>query len=265
MHDKSVIEIKNLTKYYHTYADILCAVKNLNLKVHHKQIVSIMGPSGCGKTTILKMLGGMLKPSSGEIVYFNQTFTEGIPEEFLKKIGYVFQIDNLLPWRTVQKNLELPLEVLGFKGKEWIRRIDDLLEMVGLSDYKYAYPHELSGGMKQRIGVIRALVHNPEIILMDQPFGSLDAITRKLLNYEFLSLWKKTKKTIMLITNDIEEALLLSSKIYLLSNPPGEIVNEIDFNVSAEERNRALVKSKKFNQMSLKLRRLIKEEKLQVS
>jgi len=183
----------------------------------------------------------------------------------LKKIGYVFQIDNLLPWRTVQKNLELPLEVLGFKGKEWIRRIDDLLEMVGLSDYKYAYPHELSGGMKQRIGVIRALVHNPEIILMDQPFGSLDAITRKLLNYEFLSLWKKTKKTIMLITNDIEEALLLSSKIYLLSNPPGEIVNEIDFNVSAEERNRALVKSKKFNQMSLKLRRLIKEEKLQVS
>ena len=136
--------------------------------------------------------------------------------------------------------------------------------MVGLKKFINAYPHELSGGMRQRIRLIRALVHNPNLLLMDQPFGALDAITRKLLNYEFLSLCKKTQKTILLVTNDIDEALLLSSKIYIMSSSPGKIINEVKYDLPIAERNRLTARTNKYQQLRIELKKIIQEEMMQL-
>mgnify|MGYP000981588897 FL=1 len=255
---------KNLTKNYQSRSGTTCALNDINIDIDDKQIVSIMGPSGCGKSTLLQILGGINKPTSGTISFYGHEYSEGIPNEDLKKIGFVFQADNLLAWRTVKDNLYLPLEIMNLRGKEWDNRIHELLDMVGLKKFINAYPHELSGGMRQRIRLIRALVHNPNLLLMDQPFGALDAITRKLLNYEFLSLCKKTQKTILLVTNDIDEALLLSSKIYIMSSSPGKIINEVKYDLPIAERNRLTARTNKYQQLRIELKKIIQEEMMQL-
>ena len=256
------IQIEKLTKVYTLKNGPFCAVKDIDLNIKNKEIVCIMGPSGCGKSTILNMLGGIIKPSSGTISFHGNIYKNGVPNDALKKIGYIFQSDNLLPWRTVEKNLRFPLEILNLRGGKWEKRIDELLEMVGLRAYKNAFPHELSGGMKQRIGVIRALVHNPDILLMDQPFGALDAITGKMLSYDFLALWEKTQKTVLMITNSIDKALLLSSKIFIMSALPGKITHEIDVDIPLSLRNHHIIKNVRFNELRKTVKRLIDKENI---
>jgi len=256
----TIIKLKDLTKIYQLKRKEKNAVENVSFDVREKELVCIMGPSGCGKSTLLKMLGGIVKPSSGTITLKGKTYESGIPKEALNNIGFVFQNDNLLPWRNVDKNLRLSLEISKTKGNKWDSRIDELLDMVGLMDYKQAYPHELSGGMRQRIGVIRALVLNPDILLMDQPFGALDAITRKILAFDFLSLWEKTQKTIIFVTNDIDEALLLSSRVLIMSPSPGKIIREFNVDIPFSERNQHLKRNARYNELRNEIKNFIKNE-----
>lgn len=190
-------------------------------------------------------------------------FTKGIPREFLRNLGFIFQSHNLLPWFTIRKNLELPLKIFGLSGEKWEKNVDRLLEMVELSDYAEAYPTELSGGMQQRVGVIRAMVHDPEILLMDEPFGELDAITREQLDLELLSIWEKTQKTIVFITHNVSEAILLSSRVLVMATNPGRIIQEVKIDLP-RPRTLDMMKEEKFLKYEEEITNLIGELNLEM-
>ncbi len=229
----------------------------IDLAVREKEFICVLGPTGCGKSTLLKVMGGIEKPSTGKIHFKGETFEHGIPSGRLKDFGFVFQQDNLLEWRTVEKNLKLPLEVFGIRDKN--DRIDEMLRIVGLLDYKDTFPHELSGGMRQRVGIARALVHDPQVLLLDQPLGALDAITRKMLAYELYNIWKKTQKTIVMVTNSVDEALLLSERIIILSSLPGEIAYDIENDIPAEARNEEIAENERYLELRQKLNIIVRK------
>lgn len=257
---KNAIEVRGLTKSYITKRSCTNVVRDMNIDVEQGRIVSIMGPSGCGKSVFMKMLGGIIFPTSGTITIGENRYENGIPKDAVGQIGFVFQKDNLQHWRTVEKNLLLPIEVMRLKGPEWQNRVTEMLELVGLLEYRNALPQELSGGMKQRVSLVRALMHNPDIVLMDQPFGALDAITRRMLTYEFINIWKKTKKTFLIVTNDIDEALLLSSKVYVLSNQPATVTHELIVDIPYEIRNQELTLDSNYLSLKAKLRKWTTED-----
>lgn len=228
------IQTENLTKIFKTKSGPIEAVKDINFKIKDGELVSLIGPSGCGKSTIIRLLNGIIKPTSGTINLFGKTFDDGVYGDILRKMGFIFQTPNLLPWLTIRQNLELPLKVFKLEDKEWYDNVDRLLKMVGLTKCENLYPHELSGGMVQRIGVIRAMVHEPKVLFMDEPFGSLDELNREKLDIEILKIWKETKKTIIFITHNIEEAILISSRILVMGTEPGRILEEVEINLPGE-------------------------------
>lgn len=258
-----IVSIKGLSKSYGTTNEQLQVVQNINMDIQDKEFVCILGPSGCGKSTFLKLIGGIQPPTTGEITLDGKTYKEEIPSDVLNTFGFVFQNSNLLPWRTAEQNLRLILEVHRLKGKEWLDRVDEMLQIVGLENYKHVFPHELSGGMKQRVGIARALVHNPKILLMDQPFGALDAITRKMLSYEMLNIWKKTRKTIIMVTNNVDEAILLANRIFILSPLPGTVTHEIKVNIPIEERGANIIELKQFIELQTEINNIIRMENKQ--
>lgn len=223
------IELKHLEKVFHTRWQDIVAVHDVNMHVKDGEFVSLIGPSGCGKSTIIRLIDDIIKPTSGEIYVDGEEITKyrRIPKEINRKFGFIFQQPNLFPWLTVRENVAFPLTIYGIKGPEWEEYVDELIEVVGLTSYKNAYPVEISGGAMQRVGVIRALVHKPEILLMDEPFGALDAMTREQLNLEMLDIWARMKKTIIFITHNVEEAVLMSDRVYVMGTNPGRIVDEI--------------------------------------
>ena len=251
--------MNGVCKVYDVNEDELVVLDDINLAIEEKEFVCILGSTGCGKSTLLKIMGGIEKPTLGTISLGDDTFQNGIPANRLKDFGFVFQQHNLLNWRIVRKNLSLPLEVFKLKGKEWYNRIDEMLEIVGLQDYGNIFPHELSGGMKQRVGIARALVHNPSILLLDQPFGALDAITRHVLALEMLSIWEKTQKTIVMVTNSVEEALLVSNRIIMLSALPGRIEAEYVNDVPYEARTEKIGENKRYNELRHELNLLVRK------
>ncbi len=227
------IKFENVSKIFETRSQEIVAVKDYSMEVLTGEFVSIIGPSGCGKSTLIRMLDGIIKPTEGNIYLDgNQVNEEGkMPKETLRKMGFIFQQPNLLPWYTVRENVALPLRVFGLSGETWEKRVDELLELVGLSKSGQLFPYEISGGMLQRAGVVRAMVHDPEILLMDEPFGALDELTREQLNMELLEIWKETKKTIIFITHNVEEAVLLSSRIYVMGTQPGRLVSTVNIDL----------------------------------
>lgn len=231
------LRVRNLEKIYGQQNEDF-RLKNINFDVENHQFITILGPSGSGKTVLLNLLCGIEKPTSGTIEFYGKVFDNGIPASFRKNIGFAFQEDNLLDWRTVEGNLMFPMECFKLKKKfDSEARVNEVLDLVGLKKFKNAYPHELSGGMKQRVVFARALMHDPDILLLDQPFGALDAITRKILNYELLNIWKITKKTVIMVTNSVEEALLLSSKaLFFCKNPEATIQTQVDIDIPLEYR-----------------------------
>lgn len=237
---------------------MITAVEKANIEIQDGDFVSLIGPSGCGKSTIIRMLDDITKPTSGEIYIDGEMIPKKkkISPEQIKKMGFVFQQPNLLPWMTVRQNVALPLRVFGLKGEKWEKNIDRLLEMVRLTKYANAYPVEISGGMVQKVGVIRAMVHDPEILLMDEPFGALDDMTREQLNIELLSIWRETKKTIIFITHNVEEAILVSSKAYVMGTNPGRIVSEVEIDLN-RPRTLDMIREKKFIDYEEKLTALI--------
>lgn len=198
-------------------ADLL-ALDGVSFAVAEGEFLAIVGPSGCGKSTLLRLLGGLLRPISGEVCFRGQPHTA--PR---REIGFVFQRANLMPWRTVLDNIALPLEIDGLPKAEREALAHQQIALVGLEGFADAYPRQLSGGMQQRVAIARALIHEPSVLLLDEPFGSLDALTRERLNAELLRIWNLRRPTVVMVTHSISEAVLLSDRILVLSPRPGSV------------------------------------------
>ena len=212
------VELKGLNKVYsNLLKEDTIALKDINLQIRPGEFISIIGPSGCGKSTLLRIIGNLDKPTSGMIEY-----RDGADQQ----MGFVFQDSVLLPWKNVRQNAEFPLVIQKKQTKENEEKLDELLELAGLSEFKTALPRELSGGMKQRVSIVRALSYDAPLLLMDEPFGALDAQTRYQMEDEIIKIWEKNKKTIIFVTNNVEEALYLGDRILLLSSRPAEIKKE---------------------------------------
>ena len=218
-----IVEVNDLTKTFYTKDGEIRVLDHINFHVEEGEIFSLLGPSGSGKSTILNILTKLLEPTEG-------TVTMG------GTIGYMFQRDNLLDWRTIMDNITIGLEILKMKDKASLDRIERLLKTYGLWDFRNMYPKELSGGMRQRVALIRTLSVNPDILLLDEPFGALDVITRNDMQDWLLQLRKNYNRTTLLVTHDIDEALYLSDRILILSNKPSHILQEID--LSKEKKSR---------------------------
>ena len=200
----------------------MCVLDDISLRIEAGEFLCIVGPSGCGKTSLLRILGGLLSPNMGSICLAGKPLLS--PS---RDIGFVFQKANLMPWRTVLRNVTLPLEIEAVEVTEAMRQASELLTLVGLADYEQAYPKELSGGMQQRVTIARALILNPVLLLMDEPFGSLDALNRERMNMELLRIWNDKRKTIVLVTHDIQEAVLLGDRVLVMNSRPGRIIDEV--------------------------------------
>ncbi len=200
----------------------LIALAGISFQQQEGEFLTVIGPSGCGKSTLLRLLGALELPDSGEVRLRGELLTEPSRE-----IGYVFQRSNLMPWRTVLDNVVLPLEINHAPRDEADARAAALVSLVGLDGFEEAYPSQLSGGMQQRVALARALIHEPELLLLDEPFGSLDALTRERMNTELLRIWSLRRPTVVMVTHSITEALLLSDRILVMSPRPGRIRAEI--------------------------------------
>ncbi len=219
------IEIAGLSLVFTTNDGPVQALSNIDLTVERGEFVSFIGPSGCGKTTLLRVIADLEQPTGGSI-----TVNGVSPEEarLARAYGYVFQAAALYPWRTIARNVGLPLEIMGLPGSERDRRVADNLALVDLSGFERKYPWQLSGGMQQRASIARALAVEPDLLLMDEPFGALDEIVRDHLNEKLLRLWDRTKKTVVFVTHSIPEAVFLSTKIVVMSPRPGRVTDIID-------------------------------------
>ncbi len=217
---QTVISIRDLNMVYTGRGTETVALKNANLEIKEGEFISLIGPSGCGKTTLLRLIADLIQPTSGEITVADKTPREARES---REYGYVFQAPVLYDWRTVLKNVTLPLEIMNFSKAERKERAANLLEMVGLQDFHNQYPWQLSGGMQQRVSIARALAFDPKLLLMDEPFGALDEITREQMNHELLTIWQETKKTVVFVTHSIAEAVFLSSRIIVMTPRPGKI------------------------------------------
>ena len=219
---RPLIDIQNVSKTYVTASSgNVHALNKVDLKITEGEFVCVVGPSGCGKSTLLRMLAGLDTYDAGKLSLDDQAVTG--PSG---KVGVVFQAANLLPWLSVRENVRLPLRV-GGRHDAADQRIDGLLEMTGLGEFGARYPYELSGGMQQRAGICRALARDPQILLMDEPFGALDALTRERMNIELQRIWQTHRKTIMLITHSISEAIFLGDRVVVMSARPGRILADL--------------------------------------
>lgn len=223
---RNKIQIEGLHKTYLTRTGRTIALQDVNLTIGGDEFISLVGPSGCGKSTLLRLLSALITPSKGKISI------GGLPVSSPSSdVGIVFQQPILLPWRTVLDNVLLPAEILGLDLRRATERAYELLKLVGLEGFENRNPHELSGGMQQRAAICRALIHNPSILLMDEPFAALDALTREELGLELLRIWSVEKKTIIFVTHNISEAILLSDRVVAMSPRPGRISEIVEINL----------------------------------
>lgn len=220
---ESFIQLSGVRKTFKSREEEFLAVSEVSFEVMAGKLVSIVGPSGCGKTTILKILAGLHSYEGGSVRIGTETHTF----DQSKDIGMVFQQPLLLKWRKIIDNVLLPAEILGLPRKESRERAHYLLDLVGLKGFESKYPDELSGGMQQRTSIARALIHDPKLILMDEPFGALDALTREKMNLELLRIWKESKKTILFVTHGIQEAVFLASRVIVLTASPARMADNI--------------------------------------
>lgn len=231
------------------------AVKNFNLNVKSGEFISIVGPSGCGKSTFLDIASGLVTKNTGEI-YIDGKLVKGPALDR----GMVMQAYALFPWRTIQKNVEFGLEIKQVKRKEREAISKKYIELVGLKGFESRYPHELSGGMKQRIAIARALAYDPEVLLMDEPFAAVDAQTRETMHVELLRIWEKTNKTIIFVTHSIEEAVFLSDRVAVMTKNPGTIKEIIDINLPRPRENGDIRSSADFSLLRHRIWELLQDE-----
>lgn len=224
--NSTFIEFAGVGKVFHSKdAKRIEAIRDISFTVSKNKFVTIVGPSGCGKSTLLKMLAGLLVPTSGRIV------VNSIEPDPLANVGMVFQRPALLPWRTVIGNVLLPAIITGLDKEVALERAHELLGLVGLSEFVDKYPNELSGGMQQRVGICRALMCQPTVLLMDEPFAALDAMTREDLSVELLRIWEHEPKTVLFVTHSISEAILLADQVVIISSRPGRVMRTLDIDI----------------------------------
>ena len=219
------VDVRDVSLTFDTADGKVDALSKVSLQIADGEFVSFIGPSGCGKTTILRLIADLQQPTSGSLLVNGMSAEEA---RLARAYGYVFQAPALFPWRTIEKNLKLPLEVMGFSDSEQQQRAARYLALVNLTGFERKFPWQLSGGMQQRVSIARALSFDPDLLLMDEPFGALDEIVRDHLNEQLLQLWDKTGKTVLFVTHSIPEAVFLSTKIVVMSPRPGRIIDIID-------------------------------------
>lgn len=252
MTNKCIVSVKNLNKTFINKAnETVVALNDINFEVNNQEFVSIIGPSGCGKSTLLRIVSQLESYDSGEINYY----TDGPIDD---NIGFVFQESVLFPWKSVYKNAIFPLKIKNMMTEAHLDYVDHLLKTTGLEKFKNALPKELSGGMKQRVSIVRSLSYSPQLLLMDEPFGALDAITRDTLNLELARISREEKMTVVFVTHDIDEAVFLSSKVIVMSARPGEIKEIVDIDLP-QERDLSIRSSDQFSYYTKHLRGLLNE------
>jgi len=246
--NKALLQVQELSTVFAGENGGLQALDNISFSIAEQQFVCVLGPSGSGKSTLLRILGGLLPPTAGE-VNFNRLPITG-PS---RRVGMVFQDANLMPWRTVIQNITLPLVI----KKESIIRSEalarELIHLVGLDGFEDWLPRDLSGGMAQRVAIARSLIHEPDVLLLDEPFGALDALTRERMGLELMRIWQVHRKTVLMVTHSISEALLLADRILILTPRPGRIAMDIDIDLP-RPRNSELQYSPKFGEMARHIR-----------
>jgi len=225
----TVLEIKDVTKTFQLEKSKMSVLEDVSFSVGQDEFVCLVGPSGCGKSTLLRIIAGLEKADLGQIFFHGQPITSPTP-----KITMIFQLFGLLPWKTALENVEVPLEVLGMKKESREEIARSYLRMVGLEGFENTYPHDLSGGMKQRVGIARALALQPEVLLMDEPFSSLDELTAKTLRTLVLEIWRDPSlptNTFVMVSHNVEEAVYMADRVIVMSPRPGRIVGEVKINL----------------------------------
>ncbi len=215
------LSCQHIHKAFQTQNGTIIALEDVTFRTKEKEFLCIVGPSGCGKTTLLKLIAGLLKPNSGEMIFHGEV------SDHRSRTALVFQEHGLFPWMTVLDNVAFGLEIRGIRKKERHELAQTFVQKVGLSSFSHNYPHELSVGMRQRVGIARAFIADAPILLMDEPFGSIDAQTKRFLQEELLRLWKDHQKLILYVTHDIEEAVILADRILVMTGHPGRIREQI--------------------------------------
>ena len=220
------LELSNISMLYMQRGRRFAALRNVSLRIETGEFISIVGASGCGKTTLLRIVDGLISPTRGEVWVDGRPVTRPGPDR-----GFVFQQDALFPWRTVRDNIVFGLEVQGRPRRQARERADELIRLVGLSGFEQHFPHELSGGMRQRANLARALTIDPDILLMDEPFAALDAQTREIMQAELLRIWRSNRKTVMFVTHQIDEAVYLADRVVVMTSRPGQIKAVLDVQI----------------------------------
>jgi NitT/TauT family transport system ATP-binding protein len=253
--DSTAVRTSGLGVRFTTGKKDVVALQDINLEIKRGEFVSLLGPSGCGKSTLLRIISDLVQPTAGSIEVLGGSPRQARED---RRFSFVFQDAALLPWRSALKNVELPLEFRRRQSAEGGHELSamEALQLVGLSGREDAYPHELSGGMRQRVSIARALVSQPQVLLMDEPFGALDEITRDRLNEELRRIWQQTGITIVFVTHSIAEAAFLSERVVVMSSTPGRVHAEVDVPLGAQ-RDRTVRETAEFSQLITELRRLL--------
>ena len=254
MINSSFLHIDQVTKSFGEPGSEKCVLSNVNLEISPKEFVCLLGPSGCGKSTLLNTIAGFTKPNSGRITINDQIVKKPGPDR-----GFVFQKNSLLPWMTLEQNVGYGLKIKGFSKKQIREKVDHFLDLVGLSSHRLSYPHQLSGGMQQRGSIVRALITNPELLLMDEPFGAVDAQTRIILQEMLLRIWAKVGITVVFVTHDIDEAVLLADRIVVMGVNPGHIKEIFDVSLMRPRTSESTFLDE-FREIKMRVLRSIREE-----
>jgi NitT/TauT family transport system ATP-binding protein len=242
-----ILTIRDLSAVFPNENGGLNALENISFDVHPREFVCVLGPSGSGKTTLLRLVAGLLKPTSGQVTFARKQ---------QPRIGMVFQQANLMPWRTVKQNIMLPLEVNGTSEQAALRQTREMIELVGLQGFEDSLPRDLSGGMAQRVAIARALIHDPDLLLLDEPFASLDAMTRERMWTELSHIWQMRQKTVIMVTHSINESLFLADRVLVLTQRPGKIKLDMEVDLP-RPRNEDIRYTPHFGKLARKLRAMI--------
>ncbi len=251
-----ILSVQNMSATFANGSGKLTALQKITFSVANQEFVCVLGPSGSGKSTLLRILGGLLTPSDGEVFWDGQPLRGPHP-----KIGLVFQEPNLMPWRSVLQNVLLPLELRAITKPQAISLAKDVIDLVGLHGFEDYLPHNLSGGMAQRVAIARSLVQDPAMLLLDEPFGALDALTRERMGTELSRIWQARRKTVVMVTHAIDEALFLADRILVLSSQPGRLVLDTAVKLP-RPRFEALRYTPEFSELSRRLRQSIGGDEL---
>lgn len=249
----SILAARNLVMTFPNGNGGLRALGNVSFEVDRHEFVCVVGPSGCGKTTLLRLLAGLLQATAGDVIF------EGEPlKRPRRRIGFVFQQANLMPWRSVLDNIALPLELQREPSVVREARAKDLIGLVGLTGFEGSYPRDLSGGMAQRVAIARAMIHEPELLLLDEPFGSLDALTRERMETELMRIWAARTVTVVMVTHSISEAILLADRVIVLSDRPAKVCLDLPINL-ARPRRLDMTHTRPFGELVTQVRQAIEK------